>query len=103
LRRKKADAEQTADAAPGRNNQMTLTSMAPGQSGFITSIKNQDETFYRLSELGLIEGQKVTFLKRAPLGDPIEIRIMNYELCLRGSEASQIEINLDESLHSSIR
>jgi Fe2+ transport system protein FeoA len=69
--------------------------MLPGQTGFISSIKNTDETFYRLSELGLIEGQRVTFLKRAPLGDPIEIRIMNYDLCLRNSEASQIEVNLE--------
>ena len=69
--------------------------MLPGQTGMISSIKNQDETFYRLAELGLIEGTQITFLKRAPLGDPIEIRVMNYDLCLRSSEASQIEVNLE--------
>ena len=73
---------------------MTLNLMEPGQSGTIKSIDQSNEIFFRLSELGLIQGQKVTFLKRAPLGDPIEIRIMNYDLCLRKKEASLIQVDL---------
>ena len=73
---------------------MTLASMSPGQTGRIVSIHNTEEVFFRLSELGVIEGQSVTFVKRAPLGDPLEIRIMDYNLCLRNKEASKIEVEL---------
>ncbi len=75
---------------------MTLASMEPGQTGRIISIEAMDESLVRLAELGLITGERVKLLKRAPLGDPIEIRIMNYNLCLRKKEASCIEVQLLE-------
>lgn len=71
---------------------MTLATLRPGQTGRIIRITEEDETFIRLAELGLIEGQTVRFIKKAPLGDPIEVRVMNYNLCLRMQEASLIEV-----------
>ncbi len=76
---------------------MTLASLTPGQRAHITSISEGSESIQRLAELGLVEGQKIDFLKVAPLGDPIAIRIMNYELCLRKSEASLIRVKLSEA------
>ena len=42
--------------------------------------------------MGLIPGTVVTYVKAAPMGDPIEYRIWDYELTLRMSEAKQIRI-----------
>ena len=41
----------------------------------------------RFSEMGMVKGTVVTVLKKAPLGDPIEIRVRGYSLCIRAAEA----------------
>ena len=46
----------------------------------------------RFLDLGLIPGTKVTLIKVAPMGDPIEIRLRGYELTLRLDEAAWIEV-----------
>ena len=75
---------------------MTLASMKPGQSGRIVALTRDDEHMSRLSELGMIEGERVTFIKKAPLGDPIEIRILQYNLCIRKEEARNILVDIGE-------
>ena len=46
----------------------------------------------RLMEMGLIEGATVQVLRRAPLGDPMQVRLGDYELSLRNSEAKLINV-----------
>lgn len=46
----------------------------------------------RFAELGFVKGTRVTVLKKAPLGDPMEIKIMGYALCARASELSCITV-----------
>lgn len=46
----------------------------------------------RFAELGFIVGAKLTVTKIAPLGDPLEIKIMGYSLCARASELKQIVV-----------
>lgn len=69
---------------------MTIADLITGQKAIITGFVTEGDTEYRLAELGLIRGQTVRFIKKAPLGDPIEIKIMNYNLCIRKKDASQI-------------
>lgn len=64
--------------------------MKVGNAGKIIRIESEDDTFQRLFELGLIEGEEISVLKTAPFGDPIEIRVMNYDLCLRKKEAARV-------------
>jgi len=71
---------------------MTLSQLKPGQTAVIKTILRDDEYMSRLMELGLIEGEKVTLIKRAPLGDPVEIHILSYNLSIRLTEAESIEI-----------
>ncbi len=73
---------------------MTLDQLKNGQIALITGFKSDDDTTSRLAELGLIEGQSVNFIKRAPLGDPLEVRVMNYNLCIRKKDASEIYCEL---------
>lgn len=49
----------------------------------------------RLLDLGLTPGTVVMVRKVAPLGDPIEITLRNYELTLRKDEAAQIIVELE--------
>ncbi len=44
----------------------------------------------RLMEIGLIPGESVEMVKAAPLGDPLEIRLLDYSLVLRKSDAALI-------------
>ncbi len=71
---------------------MTLASVKPGQTAVITSIESEDESAFRLAELGLVPGREVSVIKTAPLGDPIAVKILNYELCLRRREAGSIMV-----------
>jgi ferrous iron transport protein A len=69
---------------------MTIADLKVGQEAIISGFVNEGDTEIRLAELGMIRGQTVRFIKKAPLGDPIEIGIMNYKLCIRKKDASQI-------------
>ena len=37
-------------------------------------------------------------VRRAPLGDPLVIRVLNYELCIRASEAACVEVQLESAI-----
>lgn len=47
---------------------------------------------YRLMELGLIEGAEVQVLRRAPLGDPMHVRVGDYQLSLRTADADLVDV-----------
>ena len=40
----------------------------------------------RLLELGFVEGTEVVLLRRGPLGDPLEIELRGYRICVRASD-----------------
>jgi len=46
----------------------------------------------RMMEMGLIEGAGVRVLRRAPLGDPLQLRVGDYDLSLRLSEAHLVDV-----------
>jgi ferrous iron transport protein A len=46
----------------------------------------------RLLEMGVIEGAEVEMVRRAPLGDPLEIIVQGYHLSLRKAEAKLVEL-----------
>lgn len=69
-----------------------LQYLNPGDSAWIDGYFLEDEAVLRLAEMGLVPGEKVDVLKVAPLGDPIEIEVMGYRLCLRKKEAAKIRI-----------
>lgn len=71
-----------------------LRNMRKNQSGHITAIKATGELGRRLREMGLIPGSKITVRGRAPLQDPVAIRVMNTILTLRNNEADQIYVDV---------
>ncbi|HEV2706820.1 MAG TPA: FeoA domain-containing protein, partial [Pyrinomonadaceae bacterium] len=50
----------------------------------------------RLMEMGVVPGAPVRVIKRAPLGDPLEIRVRNYHLAVRRSEAQTITVVISD-------
>ena len=71
---------------------MTLKDLKPGMSAVIEKVGGQGALRLRFLDMGLIPGTKVTLMKVAPMGDPIEIRLRGYELTLRLDEAAWIEV-----------
>jgi ferrous iron transport protein B len=71
---------------------ITLYDLVEGEEGIILKIKGRGQFRQRLSEMGFVVGKKVSVIKKAPLRDPIEYRIMDYHISLRNSEAQLIEV-----------
>lgn len=59
----------------------------------VKGVKPGHPSSYRLMEMGLINGAVAEVLGRAPLGDPLHIRVNDYSLSLRSCEAELIEIS----------
>ena len=70
----------------------TLYDLGEGEEGIILKIKGRGQFRQRLSEMGFIVGKKVSVIKKAPLRDPVEYKIMDYHISLRNSEAQLIEV-----------
>ena len=71
----------------------SLDQQDPGTSGVIESISGPIALQQRLMEFGVLEGEQVRVLTKAPLGDPIEIQIGGTRLSLRKSEAAVIKLS----------
>ena len=74
-------------------NTVALKSLADGQSGVVERIGLDGATKRRLIEMGITPGTRVSVLKRAPLGDPIEILLRGYSLTIRGTDAEKILVS----------
>lgn len=69
---------------------MKLSELPPGASAIVREFPKNGAAFLRLREMGLLAGTHVTFVRAAPLGDPLEIKVRGYHLTLRKSEAEHI-------------
>lgn len=69
-----------------------LSEISVGQSATVVRLGNSRVVALRLLELGLLPGTEVRVLRRAPMGDPIELRLRDYSLSIRQEEARQIEV-----------
>lgn len=58
----------------------------------IKNLRGNGATTLRLMEMGVVEGAEVSVLRRAPLGDPLHVRIGDCELSLRGQQADLIDV-----------
>ena len=70
--------------------EVALSGLKPGEGGRVVRIETVPEVTYKLMERGIGEGERITFIRAAPLGDPIEIELMGYRLSIRNSEADKI-------------
>ena len=68
---------------------VSLSELIPGEQGRICGYRRGDKVYrQRLLAMGLTPNTPFTLVRRAPLGDPIQIRVRNFSLSLRKNEAS---------------
>ena len=68
----------------------SLDHLDAGARGVVASVAGAPALQQRLMEFGVLEGETVEVLMKAPLGDPIEIQIGGTRLSLRKAEAAAI-------------
>lgn len=76
---------------------LTLDQLRPGESAVVEAVGGEPAVAQRLLELGLLEGEPVELLTRAPLGDPLEIRLGPTRLSLRRREAACVTVRRPQS------
>jgi ferrous iron transport protein A len=69
-----------------------LGALALGERAVVESLAIERPVARRLMELGLLPGTVVELVRRAPLGDPLEISLRGYRLSLRKSEAARVVV-----------
>lgn len=73
----------------------TLDKLIINESGIIKNVLGEGKIRRRLFDMGLTPGARVFLRKKAPLGDPIEITLRDYELTLRKNEAQFVIVSLE--------
>ncbi|MBR3608796.1 MAG: ferrous iron transport protein B [Bacteroidales bacterium] len=81
---------------------MFLSELNTGESAIILKVKGHGGFRRRIMEMGFVRNKRVKVLLNAPLQDPIKYEIMGYEVSLRRSEASMIEVITEEEAKSLI-
>jgi ferrous iron transport protein A len=69
---------------------ISLDQLRPGCTARILALHGNDSLTQRLTEMGFLEGEELEVIGIAPMGDPLEIRIVDTRLSLRRSEAARI-------------
>ena len=71
-----------------------LIELPPGRPGRLCAPEDGREIPRRLQDLGFVPGTSVVIRRRAPLGDPVEIEIRGYRLCLRLAQLDTLRVEL---------
>ena len=75
---------------------MRLSELKTGESATVLKVTGHGGFRRRIMEMGFVRGQRVEVLLNAPLKDPIEYRIMGYDISLRRSEARMVVVLSDK-------
>ena len=75
--------------------QIPMRKMKDNQSGTIRAVRADGELGRRIRDMGLVPGTEIRIQGRAPLNDPVALRVMGFTLTLRNSEADYIEVEVD--------
>ncbi len=73
----------------------TLRNAKVGQTVKVVKLHGEGAVKRRLMDMGLTRGTEVYIRKVAPLGDPVEVTVRNYELSIRKADAEMIEIETE--------
>ena len=75
---------------------MTLREVQVGQTAKVVKLTGTGPVKRRIMDMGITKGQVIHVIRVAPLGDPMEITVRNYELSVRKADAEMIEVELVE-------
>ena len=71
---------------------MTLADLRPGQKARIVGFADLGTLGQRILQLGLLPDEEIEMVRRAPAGDPLEVKVLGYSLSLRRQEAGLVEV-----------
>lgn len=72
-----------------------LSELKVGQTARVLNLIEENKAIRRhLLDMGITKGVEITIKKVAPMGDPIDISLRDYELCLRKQDLSKIEVEV---------
>ena len=75
----------------------TLRGLKAGETAEVYKVTVNGELGRRIRDMGLVPGTDITVMGRAPLNDPVEIKLKGYNLTLRNNEADHILVNTREA------
>jgi ferrous iron transport protein A len=70
-----------------------LGELKAGTRAIVRKVSGEPELLRRLMELGFVPGTMITLVRRAPMGDPIELRLRGTHFSIRNSEADRIDVD----------
>jgi ferrous iron transport protein A len=73
---------------------LPLSRLAPGQSGRICAPAPGEAIPQRLQDLGFVPGTLLSLRRRSPLGDPVELELRGYRICLRTEQLEAVRVEL---------
>ena len=72
-----------------------LSNLKVGQKARVLNIDETNKTIRRhLLDMGVTRGTEVVIKKIAPMGDPVDIQLRDYELCLRKDDLTKIQVEV---------
>lgn len=72
-----------------------LSELQVGQKAKVLKLNEENKAIRRhLLDMGITRGVQITIKKVAPMGDPIDIQLRDYELCIRKEDLSKIEVEV---------
>ena len=74
---------------------LNMRQMKDNQSGTISEITVDGELGRRILDMGLVPGTPIKIQGRAPLYDPVALRVMGFTLTLRNNEANYIQVEVE--------
>ncbi len=79
------------------NEEGHLSDLHIGQKAMVLALHNDNPALRRrLLDMGITKGVIIQIKKKAPLGDPVDITLRGYELCIRLSDMKNIDIKVVE-------
>ncbi len=76
-------------------NIVTLADMKVGEKGVVEALQGHGNIQHRLVDMGVVKGSHISVVKKAPLGDPIEVNVKGCALALRMNEAAMITVAVE--------
>ncbi len=74
-------------------SRMTLSELQIGETGVIADVVGSDNVAARLLEMGLLPGETIEVIGRAPMGDPTEYSVVGYRISLRKVESARVQVD----------
>lgn len=76
--------------------EISMRSMKKSQKGRIVSVHCEGELRQRINDMGLTPGAEIKIVGRAPLKDPVALKVRGFTISLRNNEADHITVEVED-------